>query len=87
MEIKINNNIDEELEKVKELIKYLDEANKKYQKLHFISTKEFAEISGWSMPVVSELYNKKDFPSCDYGREKIAEINAVRNYFSVPRRK
>ena len=39
------------------------------------------------MPVVLELYNKKDFPSCDYGREKIAEINAVRNYFSVPRRK
>ena len=45
------------------------------------------EATGWSEPTVKNLFNRPDFPSCDFGKEKKAEITAVINYFSVPRRK
>lgn len=83
----IDTNIDEEIGKVQELIKSLETVKEKASLIQFISIKEFSELTGWSKPIVQELYNKPDFPSTDYGKEKKAEIHAIINYFSVPRRK
>ena len=57
------------------------------EEIKFFTIKEFAEISGWSIPTVQKLFNSEDFPSCDYGKEKIVEASALKNYFSVPRKK
>lgn len=55
--------------------------------LRFITIREMAELTGWSITTVKKLYNRPDFPCCDFGKEKMAEINAVIKYFSVPRKK
>ncbi|MEG1834948.1 MAG: hypothetical protein RR229_02380 [Oscillospiraceae bacterium] len=53
----------------------------------FLTIKETAEKLNWSIPTVQKLFNRPDFPSCDYGKEKVVEIHALINFFSVARRK
>ena len=87
MVINIDTKLDEQLDKVKEILHYLHEIESTTELLRFITIKEFAKITGWSIPTVQNLYNRKDFPSTDYGKEKKAEIHAIVEYFKVPRRK
>ena len=87
LEVKVDTNISEEIEKVKDLIKHLDIVQEKTKLIQFISIKEFSQLSGWSEKTVQELYNKPDFPSTDLGKEKKAEVHAIIDYFKVPRRK
>ena len=70
MMINIDTNLDEQLDKVKELLLYLKEIEKTADILKFISIQEFSKITGWSVPTVQNLYNRPDFPSTDYGKEK-----------------
>lgn len=85
--INIQSDLDTNLDKVKELIKGLEDINNKATLIQFIGIKEFSKLSGWSIKTVQNLYNRKDFPSTDYGKEKKAEVHAIINYFKVPRRK
>lgn len=80
-------NLDEELAKAKELLELQAKIADEAQMLRFITIKEFMKMSGWSQTTVQNLYNRPDFPCCDYGKEKIAEVHALIKYFSVPRRK
>lgn len=79
--------IDEQIEKLSKLLELEREIDRQSKNLCFISIKEFAEISGWAVITVQNLFNRPDFPSCDFGKEKKAEIHAVIKYFSIPRRK
>lgn len=81
--IKLDTYIDK-LQEVSELLKQIDT---QVDKLRFITIKEFSEITGWAPATVQNLYNRPDFPSCDYGKEKIALLSAVIKYFEVPRRR
>ena len=83
----VNTDLDQELEKVKQLVSSLNEVHEKANLIQFVGIKDFVKLTGWSEKTVQELYNKPDFPVCDYGKEKKAEVHAILNYFSVPRRK
>lgn len=85
--ITLDTNIDTELDKVKELVASLNEVKEKANLIQFISIKEFTKLTGWSERTVQELYNRQDFPSTDFGKEKKAEVHAIIDYFKVPRRK
>lgn len=85
--ISIDTDLDEQLDKVREIMLCLKEIENTTDILRFISIKEFSKITGWSIPTVQDLYNRPDFPSTDYGKEKKAEIHAIVDYFKVPRRK
>lgn len=85
--IALDTNIDQELDKIKELVKSLNEVKEKANLIQFISIKEFSKMTGWSEKTVQDLYNRADFPSTDFGKEKKAEVHAIVNYFKVPRRK
>ena len=87
MQVAINTDLDQELEKVNKLLKGLEEVKEKAQLIQFVGIKEFCEMTNWSEKTVQELYNRPDFPSTDFGKEKKAEVHAIINYFSVPRRK
>ena len=87
MEVVVNQNFESQIEKLEKLAEYLDRIEKQTQKLQFITIKEFAQVSGWTEATVQKIFNRPDFPSCDFGKTKVAEINAVREYFRVPRRK
>ena len=79
--------LDKELDKVQKLMTSIEKLADNTRMIRFITIREFAKITGWSVTTVKHLYNRPDFPSCDYGKEKIAEVSAVVKYFSVPRRK
>ena len=83
----LDTNIDEELAKIKELVANLNEIKEKANLIQFISIKEFSNITGWSEKTVQKLYNRTDFPSTDFGKEKKAEVHAIIEYFKVPRKK
>lgn len=87
MNIVLNTDIDKELEKTSELINKLNEANQITKTLKFISIKEFCNLTGWSLKTVQNLYNRKDFPSTNLGKEKKAEVHAIIEYFKIPRRR
>ena len=87
MNILLNTDIDKEIQKTSELIDKLNEANQITKTLKFISMKEFCNLTGWSLKTVQNLYNRKDFPSTDFGKEKKAEVHAIIEYFKIPRRR
>lgn len=85
--VTLDTNISEELDQIKELVNSLNEVKEKASLIQFISIKEFSKLTGWSEKTVQELYNKPDFPSTNFGKEKKAEVHAIIDYFKVPRRK
>ncbi len=89
MELKVNTDLEPQLENLKEFIKTIQELEKTTKGLHFLTVDEIVEkkILPWSRKTVQELFNRPDFPSCDYGKEKVVEIGAFRDYFNTPRRK
>ena len=87
MNIALDTDIGKELDKIKELVDCLNEVKEKANLIQFISIKEFSSLTGWSEKTVQELYNRADFPSTDFGKEKKAEVHAIIDYFKVPRRK
>lgn len=85
--VSLDTNINDELDKIQDIIKGLDQIKETAQLIRFIGIKEFSQLTGWSEKTVQELYNKKDFPATDFGKEKKAEVHAIIDYFKVPRRK
>ena len=85
--VSVDTNIAEELDNIKELVATLNELKEKAHFIQFVSIKDFMELTGWSEKTVQEIYNKPDFPSTDFGKEKKAEVHAIIEYFKVPRRK
>lgn len=83
-----------ELETLEQLVDEIKSVVAKVEKIEtvltepkFYSIEETAKLLGWSAPTVQDLFNRGDFPSCDFGRKKVVELTALKNYFSVPRRK
>lgn len=85
--MKVETNLPEQLKDLTQICQKLEEFENKVQKLMFLTIKETEKLTGWSNKTVQNLFNRPDFPSCDFGKEKIVEVNAMRNYFSVPRRR
>lgn len=81
------NNLDTELEKAKELLETLVKIEETSKALNFLTVKDIQDATGWSPATVRQLFNRPDFPSCDFGKEKVVEIHAALKYFSVPRRR
>lgn len=87
MKIDLDDDLELKIEKLKELLNLLKEVDKQTINLCFVGIKEIVESTGWNKKTVQDLFNRPDFPSTDFGKEKKAEIHAVINYFSVPRRR
>lgn len=79
--------LDTELEKATKLFETILKIENTSKALNFLTIKDVADATGWSLGTVRQLFNRPDFPSCDFGKEKIVEIHAALNYFSVPHRR
>ena len=53
----------------------------------FYSVSDFAEMKGCSIRTAQAIYNAPEFPSEDYGKEKIALGSAIREWYSKKRSK
>lgn len=63
------------------LIEIIKEAFKNVQtELVFLTQKDFREKLGWGKNTVAEMFNRKDFPSINLGKEKVIEISAFKEW-------
>lgn len=53
----------------------------------FYSPTAFSELRGCNIDTARDIYNSKDFPSEDYGKEKVALGSAIRNWYNQKRNK
>lgn len=53
----------------------------------FYSPTEFAELRGCSVSTALSIYNSQDFPSENYGKEKVALGSSIREWYKIKRNK
>lgn len=53
----------------------------------FYSPTEFAELRGCSIDTARSIFSVNDFPSEDYGKEKVALGSAIREWYRKKRTK
>ena len=85
--IKIDSNMSEQITTLQTLCNQLENLAENVKVLKFITQKDLAELTGWGMPTVKEVFDDPEFPCCDFGKAKVAEIHAVIEFFSKPRRR
>ena len=51
----------------------------------FYTIEDVMKLTKWSRKVVQRLFNRKDFPCCDYGKARCVEAHALIAYFAVRR--
>lgn len=54
--------------------------------LVLLTRKDVQEVTNWSPRKVDEVFNSKDFPILDIGKDTQVEEEAFRRWMSVPRR-
>ena len=57
---------------------YSEEEKSVSDNLKFVTIAQLVALTGWSYPSVQKLFNHPDFPTCDFGKEKMAELSAVK---------
>lgn len=53
----------------------------------FYTIKTFCELRGCSEPTAQTIFNAQDFPSENFGKEKVALGSAIREWYSKKRLK
>lgn len=87
MTFNIDTNIEEESKKIGELLIKYEQLEQQTKKIHFVTIKEFAEMRGCSIKIAQDIFNLSDFPSEDFGKEKVVSIEALRNFYMQKRKK
>lgn len=87
MTLEINTNTEAELQKLNEYLVKCEEVEEKTKKIHFVTIKEFAEMRGCSIKIAQDIFNLPDFPSEDFGKEKVVSIEALRNFYMQKHKK
>ncbi len=85
--LKVDHNLSETVQLLSELCEKIDTVEEKVKALRFVTINDVVKATGWTKGTVCALFNRADFPSCDFGKTKVAELSAVIKSFSVPRRK
>ena len=79
--------IDAQTEKLERAVELLNQVKENSIGLKFLTVEDVMKATGFSKTTVEKLSRDPEFPSCNYGRAQVAELNAVIKYFSVPRRR
>ena len=82
MTFNIDTDIELNIRKLDELLEKLKLAEDKSKAIRLITIKEFAEIRNCSLSTSRKIYSLPSFPSEDIGKTKVAEINAILNWYS-----
>lgn len=74
-------------EKITEDIPLDNNIKRELQDNIFYTPTEFAKLRRCSVPTALSIYNSEDFPSEDYGKEKVALGSAIREWYKCKRTK
>ena len=84
--MEVRTNAASELKDAEQLLKIFnileEKADKIRNQIGFYTIKDVCELTGFSEPTVQAIFNRPDFPVCDYGRKKVVLISAFCDYFS-----
>lgn len=87
MTVNVNTDTEAELQKLNEYLVKCEEVEQKTKKIHFVTIKEFAEMRGCSSAVAQRIFNLHDFPSEDFGKEKVVSIDALKEFYMKKHKK
>ena len=87
MNLNLNTDFKEEIKKLDEIIEKLTLLEDKSKMLNFITISDFAKIRQCSIKTAQDIFNTDSFPSENYGKTKVAEIQAVKNWYMTKRDK
>lgn len=83
--MKITTNAASELATATDLLEMMNKIEKKAERLNrefrFLTVENVMELTGYSKPTVLAIFNRPDFPACDYGKQKIVFLPAFYDYF------
>lgn len=83
--MKITTNAASELATATDLFEMLSKIEKKAEHLNrefrFLTVEDVMNLTGYSKPTVLAIFNRPDFPACDYGKNKIVFLPAFYDYF------
>lgn len=85
--LNIDTDLDEQIEKCEELIKKYEELGNKGKQLHFVTVRELAEMKHCSIKTSQDMFNLPDFPSEDFGKEKVVLLEALKEWYMTKRSK
>ena len=51
--------------------------------IRFFTISDLQEMLGWSETTVQKLFKDPNFPSADFGKNKVVEAHALIDYFST----
>lgn len=87
MTLNIDTDLDEQIEKCNELLKKYEELEGHAKQLHFITIRELAEMRKCSIATAQYLFSLPDFPSEDFGKEKVVLLEALKEFYMTKRSK
>lgn len=87
MVVNIDTNCKEQMKQLEELLAKYEQLEEQTKKMQFITIKEFAEMRGCSIKIAQDIFNLPDFPSEDFGKEKVVYIGALKNWYMQQRKK
>ena len=87
MTVNVDTEIDLNIKKITEIIEKLKLLEDKSKLLNFITIQDFAKLRQCSIKTAQDIFNSESFPSENYGKTKVAEIEAVKNWYQVKRDK
>lgn len=87
MTLNVDTEIDLNIKKIAEIIEKLTLLEDKSKMLNFITIEEFAKLRGCSIKTAQDIFNDSSFPSENYGKTKVVEIEALKKWYQVKRDK
>ena len=67
------------LERVARDLKELEDAGKN---IIMLDINRVAELTGWNKQTVNRMFNRPDFPAQCFGKSRLVEVTALRDFFS-----
>ena len=87
MTVNVDINNEENMKTLNELLTKYEQLEKQTKKMHFVTIKEFAEMRGCSISTAQAIFNLPDFPSEDFGKEKVVSLEALKKFYMTKRSK
>ncbi len=88
MTLNVETDIDLNIQKVDRLLEKLNLLEKeKLQMITFITIKDFANIRNISLKTAQDMFNLPDFPSENYGKQKVVALHALLKWYEQKRDK
>lgn len=87
MTLNVETDIDLNIKKVDELLEKLKQLEDKSKMITFITIKDFSKLRNISLKSAQDMFNIPDFPSENYGKQKVVELTALINWYQQKRDK